>query len=96
MSAELQDHDLTKLLRENARLREELARLKALPAQGNQAEELRDAQRRLERASLSSQEGHWEVDVRTGRAWVSASYCALLGYGPGEIDLSTRYVVWMH
>ncbi len=54
-----------------------------------QAEALRDAQRRLERASLSIHEGHWELDLLTRRYWASSSYHALLGYGPGELDLDT-------
>ncbi len=54
-----------------------------------QAEALDDAQRRLERASLSLHEGHWEVDLLTRRHWASSSYYALLGYGPGEFKLET-------
>ena len=54
-----------------------------------QAEELRDAQRRLERASMSIQEGHWEIDLLTGKHWASSNYYALLGYEPGEIELDT-------
>ncbi len=98
MSVEPRKTDVAALALENARLREELARAKAALDQSKQTEELRDLQRRLERASLSSQEGHWEFDVRTGRAWISASYCALLGYGPGELDLSTRekYLALVH
>ncbi|HEX7114617.1 MAG TPA: PAS domain-containing protein [Steroidobacter sp.] len=51
----------------------------------DQAQKLLDAERRLERASLSSSEGHWESDLRTGRVWCSSSYHALLGYAPGEL-----------
>jgi PAS domain S-box-containing protein len=54
-----------------------------------QAEQLREAQRRLERASLSVQEGHWEVDLITEKHWASSNYYALLGYAPGEIELDT-------
>ena len=50
-----------------------------------QAERLRDAERRLERASLVSSEGHWELDLRTGANWMSSSYHALLGYNSGEL-----------
>jgi two-component system sensor histidine kinase/response regulator len=50
-----------------------------------QAQELRDAQRRLERASLSVQEGHWETDWIAKTHWASANYYALLGYEPGEL-----------
>ena len=54
-----------------------------------QAEQLQDAQRRLERASLSSQEGHWEVDHQTGKCWLSSGYYTLLGYQPECVDLTT-------
>jgi PAS domain S-box-containing protein len=53
----------------------------------HQAEQLHEAQRRLERASLSVQEGHWEIDLRTKAHWPSSNYYALLGYEPGEIPL---------
>lgn len=53
-----------------------------------QAEQLRDAERRLERASLSSSEGHWEVNLQTGRNWMSSSYHALLGYREGALPRS--------
>jgi len=54
-----------------------------------QAEALHDAQRRLERASLSIHEGHWEMDLVTRKHWVSTSYCLLLGYDPSELALET-------
>jgi two-component system sensor histidine kinase/response regulator len=50
-----------------------------------QAEQLRIAERRLERASLSSSEGHWESDVATRKVWLSSSYHTLLGYREGEL-----------
>jgi PAS domain S-box-containing protein len=53
--------------------------------QQQQAERLRDAERRLERASLVSSEGHWELDLRSGDNWMSSSYHTLLGYSPGEL-----------
>jgi two-component system sensor histidine kinase/response regulator len=52
-----------------------------------QAEQLHDAQRRLERASLSISEGHWELDLLTKKHWASSSYSALLGYQSGELEL---------
>src|SRR6185295_7523164 len=55
-----------------------------------QAAALHEAQQRLERASFSVQEGHWELDRRVGRHWASSNYYALLGYEPGEIALETR------
>ena len=45
----------------------------------HQAELLQETQRRLDRASMSIQEGHWEVDLQTSRHWCSTSYLALLG-----------------
>jgi two-component system, sensor histidine kinase and response regulator len=50
-----------------------------------QAEQLRLAQRRLERASLSSLEGHWEADIQSGRLWCSSSFHTLLGYAQGGL-----------
>ena len=54
-----------------------------------QTQKLRDVQRRLERASYSVLEGHWEIDLITRKHWVSSNYYRLLGYQPDEIDLST-------
>ena len=51
-----------------------------------QAEETANAQRRMERASRSIHEGHWEIDWIAGRHWASSNYYALLGYSPGEIE----------
>ncbi|HEY0943394.1 MAG TPA: PAS domain-containing protein [Steroidobacter sp.] len=51
-----------------------------------QAQMLRDVERRLERASLSSSEGHWEKDMVSGTLWFSSSYHTLLGYQPGELS----------
>jgi len=50
-----------------------------------QALQLRDAERRLERASISSSEGHWELDLKTSQTWLSSSYHALLGYAEGAL-----------
>lgn len=52
----------------------------------HQTERLRDVERRLERASLSSSEGHWEAEIATGHLWCSSSFHTLLGYLEGEID----------
>ena len=51
-----------------------------------QAVQLQDAERRLERASLSSSEGHWELDVQSQQIWMSSSCHALLGYREGELS----------
>jgi len=54
-----------------------------------QAAALHDAQRRLERASLSIHEGHWEMDLLTRKHWASSTYYVLLGYEPGELALES-------
>jgi PAS domain S-box-containing protein len=51
-----------------------------------QTELLQETQRRLERVTMSIQEGHWEVDLRTGKHWTSRTYLALLGY-PADSDV---------
>jgi PAS domain S-box-containing protein len=57
-----------------------------------QTQMLRDVEKRLERASLSSSEGHWEKDLVHGRMWFSSSYHALLGYEDGELDTTSAQV----
>jgi PAS domain S-box-containing protein len=52
-----------------------------------QAQQLHDAERRLERASLSGSEGHWEWDLPQQTAWYSSSCHELLGYKEGELPL---------
>jgi PAS domain S-box-containing protein len=52
-----------------------------------QTEQLRLAEKRLERASLSSFEGHWEADLGSGTLWYSSSFRTLLGYPDGELPL---------
>jgi PAS domain S-box-containing protein len=48
-----------------------------------QAQQLRDAESRLERASVSSLEGHWEVQLKDGSdGWFSSSFATLTGYDP--------------
>jgi len=54
-----------------------------------QKDELQAAQRRMERASKSVQEGHWEIDLVTLKHWASSNYYALLGYAPNETCLDT-------
>ncbi|HEY6645001.1 PAS domain-containing protein [Povalibacter sp.] len=62
-----------------------------------QAQQLRDAERRIQHASLSSSEGHWESVLDTKTIWTSSSYHALLGYAAGElptdVDEFTRRIV---
>jgi len=55
-----------------------------------QAAQLRDAEHRLERASLSSSEGHWEWHFKENTAWYSTSFHALLGYQQGELPIDIR------
>ena len=54
-----------------------------------QANEIRDVQRRLERASFTINEGHWELDLVARKHWASTNYYGLLGYQPGEIEFDT-------
>jgi two-component system, sensor histidine kinase and response regulator len=54
-----------------------------------QKDELLAAQKRLERASSSVQEGHWEVDLVNRRHWASSTYYTLLGYSPLERRFET-------
>jgi PAS domain S-box-containing protein len=54
-----------------------------------QTDELHAAQRRLERASTSIQEGQSEIDWTTRTHWASSNYYALLGYGPNEVQFDT-------
>ncbi|MGH8221268.1 MAG: response regulator, partial [Steroidobacteraceae bacterium] len=49
-----------------------------------QTTQLRDAERRLGRASRSSLEGHWELCYEKKTRWHSGSFQALLGYPPEE------------
>ncbi|MET0986119.1 MAG: response regulator [Steroidobacteraceae bacterium] len=50
-----------------------------------QAQQLRDAERRSERAARSSLEGHWEYDFITREFWASSTYSALTGYTLQEL-----------
>ena len=52
-----------------------------------QAQQLRDAEARLERASVSSLEGHWEMqlDQPGSKCWFSSSYATLTGYDPAYL-----------
>ncbi len=50
-----------------------------------QSRHLQDIERRLERASLFSSEGHFEWNLGTGEAWYSSSFHTLLGYPPGDL-----------
>jgi len=55
-----------------------------------QATQLRDAERRMLRASLSSSEGHWESVLDQGTIWTSSSYNALLGYPEGGLPTDVQ------
>ena len=57
-----------------------------------QAKRLRETERRLERASLSSSEGHWEWDLVNNTAWQSSSCHALLGFKEGEMPLAVTEI----
>ncbi|HYK24975.1 MAG TPA: PAS domain-containing protein, partial [Steroidobacteraceae bacterium] len=79
---------LVRLRRQRDRLSVTLRHLSvdanATRALEEQAKRLKDAERRLERASRSSLEGHWELCYETKTRWHSSSFQALLGYAPVE------------
>jgi len=68
---------------ETTELREALGRAEAAEA------ELREAKSRLERASVSSLEGHWEtyIDQPGTKCWFSSSYATLTGYDPSYLAM---------
>jgi len=51
-----------------------------------------DSEERLNLAMTTSGVGLWELDVRTGEAYFSPQYMAMLGYGPEELPHS--YETW--
>jgi len=55
-----------------------------------QSQQLSAAERRLERASLSSSEGHFEWDLVHTTAWYSSSFHTLVGYPPDELPTELR------
>lgn len=50
-------------------------------------EQLRATERRMQRATLSSSEGHWELDLVQRQAWYSSGFHELLGYPSGSLLL---------
>src|SRR5690242_1212095 len=48
--------------------------------------------RRVERAVRAANVGLWEWDVRTGHAYSENDWPSLLGYGPGDVEMS--YAGW--
>ena len=50
------------------------------------AAQLRDAESRLERATRSSLEGHWEIDLVKRMRWHSSSFQALLGHPAAQLQ----------
>ncbi len=49
-----------------------------------QAQQLREAQERFQRAVSGTQDVLFEIDTRTSDAWVSPRFFAMTGYAPGE------------
>jgi PAS domain S-box-containing protein len=62
-----------------------------------QAEQLREAQDRFERAVSGTQDCLFDIDVSSGSCWVSPRFYELLGYVPGEHEatVATLYTL-MH
>lgn len=52
---------------------------------------LRDSEDRLQQVIAATQDGWWDVDLRTGKAFHSARWCEIHGYQAGELagDVST-------
>lgn len=82
-------HPLGELIGVTRDISEEIAAANRLQ---QQTQILREVEKRLERASLSSSEGHWEKDLVTGRMWFSSSYHALLRYADGELVATSEQV----
>jgi two-component system sensor histidine kinase/response regulator len=45
---------------------------------------LKEAEERLERAVAGANDGLWEIDIRTDKAWVSPRFAEMLGYTQAE------------
>lgn len=56
----------------------------------HQAEQLRDAQQRFQRAISGTQDALFEVNVRTGEIWNSPRFMQMLGYEEGYALASSR------
>jgi PAS domain S-box-containing protein len=63
-----------------------------------QTEVLRETQKRLDRASASIQEGHWELQLASHEHWASNSYLSLLGYTEetGHLDTLEKVQALIH
>lgn len=53
--------------------------------------ELQEREQRLERVMLGSDLGYWDWDLRTNSFKVSARWETMLGYEPGEMDVSVEH-----
>ncbi|HMN44030.1 MAG TPA: response regulator [Povalibacter sp.] len=53
-----------------------------------QAQQLREVQERFSRAVSGTQDVLFEIDTRSGHAWVSPRFFAMTGYVPGEQEAS--------
>eukprot|EP00898_Chlorokybus_atmophyticus_P002461 jgi/Chlat1/3215/Chrsp22S08807 len=49
---------------------------------------LRVSEGRFKRAIAGTSDGLWEWDLKTGSVYLSARWCALIGYGPTELEQS--------
>lgn len=62
----------------------------AFDAQEARAETYRERERQKEMALAGGDLGHWEYDVRTGKAFYSSRFKTMLGYGESELENSWR------
>ncbi len=59
--------------------------------------ELKEYRRRLQLALEATNDGLWDVNVETGETWVNSRWFEMLGYDPGEIEVSnSRWMDLIH
>jgi len=60
----------------------------------NTEKELRDSQERFRLAMDAINDGLWDLDLRTGAAYISPNNFTMLGYKPGEVSATIQ--TWKH
>ncbi|HZF75929.1 MAG TPA: PAS domain-containing protein [Acetobacteraceae bacterium] len=64
--------------------------MKDITAERAALDRLAETEERLRLAIEGTDEGLWDTDLVTGRAWASDRYYTMLGYRPGELDLNVE------
>jgi two-component system sensor histidine kinase/response regulator len=54
---------------------------------------LKEAEERLERAVAGANDGLWEIDIQTDKAWVSPRFAEMLGYTPEDFMRTKQLLV---